>query len=49
MGRIDKEIDEGKSFLKFTDQDIERQFVETLLEAVGKKGTIFAHSANSVK
>ena len=46
---IDKEIDEGKSFLKFTDQDIERQFVETLLEAVGKKGTIFAHSANSVE
>jgi hypothetical protein len=46
---IDKEIDEGKSFLKFTDQDIERQFVETLLEAVGEKGTIFAHSANSVE
>ena len=46
---IDKEIDKGKSFLKFTDQDIERQFVETLLEAVGDKGTIFAHSGDSVE
>jgi len=46
---IDKEIDKGKSFLKFTDQNIERQFVETLLEAVGDKGTIFAHSGDSVE
>jgi len=45
----DKEIDDGKSFLKFSDQDIERQFVETLLEAVGKNGTIFAHFANGVE
>ncbi len=46
---IDKELDNGKSFLKFADQDIERQFVETLLEAVGKKGTIFAHSAKGAE
>lgn len=46
---IDKEIDDGKSFLKFTDQDIERQFVETLLEAVGDNGTIFAHNAKWVE
>ena len=46
---VDKKIDEGKSFLKFTDQNIEREFVETLLNAVGEKGTIFAHSANSVE
>lgn len=45
----DKQIDDGKSFLKFTDQDIERQFVKTLLEAVGENGTIFAHSAQSVE
>ena len=46
---IEKDIDEGKSFLKFTDQDIERQFAETLLEAVGDKGTVFAHSGDSVE
>ena len=47
---IDKEIDkEGKSFLKFKDQDIERKFIEGLLEAVGENGTIFAHSAKSVE
>ena len=44
-----KKIDDGKSFLKFTDQDIERQFVETLLDAVGETGTIFAHSAKGVE
>lgn len=46
---IDKKIDKGKSFLKFIDQNIERQFVETLLEAVGNNGTIFSHSADSVE
>jgi len=46
---IDKEIDKGKSFLKFKDQDIERKFIEGLLEAVGENGTIFAHSANTVE
>ena len=40
------EIDNGKSFLKFSDHDIEKQFIERLLEAVGDSGTIFAHSAN---
>ncbi len=38
-------IDNGKNFLKFSDHDIERQFIESLLEAVGDSGTIFAHSA----
>ena len=45
----DTDIDKGKSFLKFSDQNIERQFAETLLQALGKKGTIFAHNANSVE
>lgn len=44
-----KEVDKGKFFLKFNDQDIERQFIESLLEAVGDKGTIFAHGAKSVE
>ena len=44
-----KEVDKGKSFLKFNDQDIERQFIVSLLDAVGDKGTIFAHSAKSVE
>ncbi len=44
-----KTVDKGKSFLKFNDQDIERQFIETLLDAVGNEGTIFAHSAQSVE
>ena len=39
----DTDIDKGKSFLKFSDQNIERQFAETLLQALGEKGTIFAH------
>lgn len=45
----DKEIDKGKYFLKFNDQDIERQFIESLLKALGKKGTIFAHNAKGVE
>ena len=46
---IDKEIDKGESFLKFKDQEMERKFIEDLLEAVGENGTIFAHSANTVE
>jgi len=45
----DKQIDKGQSFLKFDDQNIERQFIESLLKAVGKKGTIFAHNAKSTE
>ena len=43
------EIDKGKSFLRFADQDIERKFIESLLEAVGKSGTIFAHNIASAE
>ena len=46
---IDKEINDGESFLKFKDHDIERQFIESLLKAVGENGTIFAHSAKGVE
>ena len=45
----DKEINKGESFLRFSDQNIERQFIETLLKAVGDKGTIFAHHAKGVE
>ena len=45
----DKEIDEGKYFLKFNDQDIERQFIESLLKALGEKGTIFSHNATGTE
>jgi len=45
----DKEIDKGKYFLKFNDQDIERQFIESLLKALGEKGTIFAHNATGTE
>ncbi|RZO48054.1 MAG: DUF2779 domain-containing protein [Candidatus Pelagibacterales bacterium] len=45
----DKEIDKNKYFLEFNDQDIERQFIESLLKALGEKGTIFAHSAKGVE
>jgi hypothetical protein len=31
------------SFLDFSDQNIERKFVESLLDVVGNEGTIFAH------
>lgn len=36
-------ISDGMSFLDFSDQNIERKFIESLLDAVGEKGTIFAH------
>ena len=45
----DKPVDSGKSFLKFDDQDIERKFIETLIKAVGDKGTIFAHNAKATE
>ena len=45
----DKEIDKGKYFLKFNDQDIERQFIESLLKVLGEKGTIFAHNAKGTE
>tara|TARA_B100001057_G_scaffold493513_1_gene588073 strand:+ start:543 stop:2084 length:1542 start_codon:yes stop_codon:yes gene_type:complete len=41
---LNQEVSTGKSFLKFNDQDIERQFIVSLLDAAGKEGTIFAHS-----
>lgn len=44
-----KKVDQGNFFLKFDDQDIERQFIVSLLDAVGNEGTIFAHNANSVE
>jgi len=43
------EIDKGKSFLRFADQDIERKFIEKLLKAVGNSGTIFAHNIASAE
>ena len=45
----DKPVDSGKSFLQFDDQDIERKFIETLIKAVGDKGTIFAHNAKGTE
>ena len=45
----DKPVDNGKSFLKFDDQDIERQFIETLIKAVGYTGTILAHNAKGTE
>ena len=41
------ELKEAKSFLDFEDQNIERNFIESLLDAIGSKGTIFAHSAST--
>ena len=46
---VDKEINDGESFLKFKDHDIERQFIESLLKAVDENGTIFAHNANGTE
>jgi hypothetical protein len=40
-------ISDGKSFLDFSDQNIERKFIESLLDAVGDKGTVFAHNAST--
>ena len=38
-------ISDGMSFLDFSDQNIERKFVESLLDAVENDGTVFAHNA----
>jgi len=40
---------EGDFFLDFSSQDIERKFTESLLKAIGAKGTIFAHNAGYEK
>lgn len=40
-------ISSGKSFLDFSDQNIERKFIESLLDSVGNKGTVFAHNAST--
>ncbi|MDC0531846.1 DUF2779 domain-containing protein [Candidatus Pelagibacter ubique] len=42
-------LEEGISFLDFENQDIELKFVESLLETVQKKGTVFAHNAPTEK
>jgi hypothetical protein len=40
-------ISDGKSFLDFSDQNIERKFIESLLNAIGSEGTVFAHHAST--
>ena len=40
-------INDGMSFLNFSDQNIEKKFIESLLDAVGSKGTVFAHNAST--
>ena len=40
-------IEDGRSFLDFDSQNIERKFLESLLETVGNTGTIFAHHAGT--
>jgi len=44
-----KIVPSNEKFIKFDDQNIERQFVVELLKAVGKDGTIFAHHADAVE
>ena len=39
-------LKEAKSFLDFEDQNIERNFIESLLDATSNKGTVFSHSAS---
>ena len=48
---IDKEMksSDHEFFLDFKDQNIERKFIENLLKAVGKQGTIFAHNAKGTE
>ena len=45
---IDEEIkiDEGSSFLKFDNQDIENEFLISLIKVLEDKGTIFVHNAS---
>ena len=33
--------------MDFSSQNIERKFIESLLDAVGSKGTVFAHNAST--
>ena len=40
-------ISDGMSFLDFSDQNIERKFIESLLDAVSDKGTVFTHHAST--
>ena len=40
-------ISDGMSFLDFSDQNIERKFTESLLDAVGDNGTVFTHHAST--
>jgi len=42
-------LDDAKSFLEFSIDDMHRRFLETLLEAVGDKGPIFVHSLSAEK
>lgn len=48
---IDKEIEnrEGDSFIDFDDQNIEREFIKSLLKITSNKGTVFAHHASTEK
>ena len=39
-------VDDGKGFLEFLSPDMDRQFLESLLDAVGTKGPIFVHNAS---
>ena len=46
---LDEEIklEDGLSFLSFQEDDIEKNFIESLLKAVGKTGTVFCHNATA--
>ena len=46
---LDEEIklEDKLSFLKFQEEDMEKNFIEKLLKAVGKTGTIFCHKASA--
>ena len=39
-------VDNGKGFLEFFSPDMDRQFIGSLLDAVGTKGPIFVHNAS---
>lgn len=39
-------VDDGLGYLKFYDPNMDREFLETLLSAVGTKGPIFVHNAS---
>ena len=48
---LDEEIklEDGLSFLKFQEDDMEQNFIESLLKTVGETGTIFCHNAESAE